>query len=227
MLSHAQQTELVRGIIFKKGMLEKISGASITNLRTLVTTKSNFYGEFISQAAIGDTLMVEKEGFTVFKQAITSYSPLYITMLPNIVLDQVTIQGQTKKQELSEVMKDYRSKGLYFDGKPPVLAYIFNPLTALHEAFGKTGGAARTFKKYAEREQQATEVDRRYTPDLVSKTTGLTGIELQHFMENYKPSYEDLQKWADYDIIVYIKKSYENYKKVGYQAPVDIFHSKP
>lgn len=227
LLTKAQQAEYVRGILFKKGMLEKIAAATITNLKTNESSKSNFYGEFIIKASIGDTILVEKEGFTPYKQGVDSYSPLYITLLPSITLDQVTIQGQTKKQELNGVITDYRKKGIYFDGDPPVLARIFNPLTTLHELFGKDAKNEKRFIKYAKREQEATEVDRRYTPELVSKTTGLTGDDLKHFMENYRPSYDDLKKWADYDIIAYIKKSYETFKKVGYQAPVDIFHSKP
>ncbi|QQL48863.1 hypothetical protein [Mucilaginibacter ginkgonis] len=222
-----QQRQTVRGIIFKKGMLEKIAEAQVTNLNTGVISKSNFYGEFITQAAIGDSIIIEKTGYTPFKQTITSYSPLYITLSPPITLNQVNITGQTKKQELNDVVNTYRSKGLYYDGKPSVLGAIFSPLTAMHELFGSDAKNERRFMKYAKREQEDAEVMRRYTPQLVSKTTGLEGVELQHFMENYTPEHDDIVKWNDYQIIVYIKNSYETYKKVGYQPPVDIFKSNP
>ena len=226
-LAMAQQRELVRGIIYKKGMLEKVAQANITNLNTGVASKSNFYGEFIMQAAIGDSIIVEKQGYTPFKQTIASFSPLYITLSPPIILNQVNITGQTKRQELNDVVNTYRSKGLYYDGKPSVLASVFSPVTALHELFGKDAKNERRFMRYDKSEQEAAEVNRKYTPQIVSRATGLTGVELQHFMDNYTPAHDDIVKWGDYEIIVYIKKSYETYKKVGYQAPVDIFKSNP
>jgi len=223
LFSYAQQVENIRGIVFKKGMLEKIAGANITNLKTNVTTTSSLYGEFSAKVSVGDTLLVEKPGFTPYKQAIGSFSTLYISLLPAINLNEVTIKGQTKKQELSGFMNDYRSKGVYYDGKPSVLNYITNPLTSLYEVFGKTPNQARNFANFAKKENEATEVDRKYTPELVSRTTGLQGDSLRLFMLSYRPSHDDIAKWADYETIMYIKKSYTAFKKNGAIVPVDIF----
>lgn len=208
-------------------MLEKIADADITNLKTNITTKSNLYGEFNTRVSVGDTLLIQKEGFTPFKQPITSFSTLYVSLLPSITLNQVTIKGQTKKQELDEVMGIYRSKGLYFDGKPPPLAYVFNPLTTINELFGKTAGQQRRFAQFAKNENEAVQVDRKYTPDLVSRTTGLKGDSLRMFMLSYRPAHDDIVKWGDYEVIVYIKKSYESFKKTGFITPVNIFKSNP
>ncbi|OKS89284.1 hypothetical protein RG47T_4768 [Mucilaginibacter polytrichastri] len=225
LFSQAQQAEIIRGIVFKKGMLEKIASANITNLKTSVTTTSNLYGEFIARVSVGDTILIEKPGFTPYKQAITSFSTLYISLLPAISLNEVTIKGQTKKQELSGYMNDYRSKGIYYDGKPNVLNYITNPITSLYEAFGKAPSQARNFARFAKKEQEATEVDSKYTPQLVSRTTGMTGDSLRLFMLSYRPSHDDIAKWGDYEIILYIKKSYISYKKNGDIVPVNIFKS--
>ncbi|WP_139235666.1 hypothetical protein [Mucilaginibacter polytrichastri] len=206
-------------------MLEKIASANITNLKTSVTTTSNLYGEFIARVSVGDTILIEKPGFTPYKQAITSFSTLYISLLPAISLNEVTIKGQTKKQELSGYMNDYRSKGIYYDGKPNVLNYITNPITSLYEAFGKAPSQARNFARFAKKEQEATEVDSKYTPQLVSRTTGMTGDSLRLFMLSYRPSHDDIAKWGDYEIILYIKKSYISYKKNGDIVPVNIFKS--
>jgi hypothetical protein len=225
LLSEAQQVESIKGIIFKKGMLEKLGTVSVTNLKTKIVAYSNLYGEFTAKVSIGDTLLIEKQGFTSIKQPVTSYSTLYITMLPEINLNQVTIKGQTKKQELAEVMDTYRSKGIYYDGHPPILAYIFEPLTTLHELFGKTANQEKHFAEVAKTELQLNEVDRRYTPMLVSKVTGLTGDELKKFMNNFTPPYDDLVKWNDYDLIQYIKRSYAGYKKLGnrQQSAAEVF----
>jgi hypothetical protein len=223
MLSYGQQVEAVRGIVFKKGMLEKIAGANITNLKTNVTTSSNLYGEFNAKVSVGDTLLIVKEGYTPFKQAISNFSTLYISLLPSIALNEVQVKGQTKKQELSGFMNDYRSKGIYYDGKPSILNYITNPITALYEAFGKGPSQARNFAKFAKTEQEATDVDKKYTPEIVSRTTGMQGDSVRMFMLSYRPSHDDIAKWGDYEIILYIKKSYASFKKNGAVVPVDIF----
>lgn len=225
LLGLAQQTQNIRGIIFKKGMLEKLSAVKLTNTRTGIQSVSNLYGEFSAKVAIGDTLVIEKQGFTTINEVITSYSTLYITMLPEIKLNEVTVKGQTKKQEVNEVVKDYRSKGIFYDGKPPLLAYVFQPLTVLHELFGSDAKNERRFMKHAQNELQQNEVDRRYTPELVSRITGLTGHDVKTFMANYTPSYDDMIKWNDYDLIQYIKRSYEGYKKLGnhQQSAAEVF----
>jgi hypothetical protein len=37
-------------------------------------------------------------------------------------------------------------------------------------------------------------------------------------MEYYKPSYEDLKTWGDYELIKHIKTNYEYYRKNGDKA---------
>lgn len=217
------QSQTIRGITFKRSMLQKIADVDITNLKTADVSRSGSFGDFTIKANLGDTLQFEKPGFTIVKQVVASYSPLYVILLPNINLGEVSIRGQSKKQELNDVVNDYRSKGIYYDGKPPALAYVFQPLTVLHELFGSDAKNERRFMRYAKGEMEATEVSRKYTPRLVSNTTGLTGVELDHFMDNYTPAHDDIVKWNDYQIIMYIKKSYETYKRVGYKPPVDIF----
>jgi hypothetical protein len=222
----AQQLQSIKGIVYKKGMLEKVAAASITNLKTNAVTTSNLYGEFYAEVSIGDTLLIEKPGFTPFKQTITNFNTLFISLLPSISLNEVTIKGQTKKQELNGIINDYRSKGLYYDGKPPVSAYLpisGSPLTVLHELFGSDAKNQRRFMKFAKNENEATDIDRKYTPELVTKTTGLQGDSLRIFMQNYRPTHEQIAKWADYETIVYIKKSYADFKQNGAKAPVNIF----
>lgn len=224
------QLKSIRGIVYKKGMLEKISQASITNLKTSAVTTSNLYGEFYAEVNMGDTLLIEKPGFTPFKQTITNLNTLFITLLPSIALNEVTIKGQTKKQELNGIINDYRSKGLYYDGKPPVTAYLpfsGSPLTVLHELFGSDAKNERRFMRYAKSENEATEIDRKYTPDLVSKTTGLQGDSLKLFMQSYRPTHDQIAKWADYETIIYIKKSYADFKKNGAKPVENIFKLNP
>jgi len=126
-------------------------------------------------------------------------------------LEQVDIRGQSKKAELDGIKKEFRDKGSFYAGKPPLLSYIFTPLTALYELFGSTPKKARRFGKYYATEMQQTEIDGFFNESLIQKNTELSGKELENFMLNYRPDYSKSKNWTEYDAVKYIRDSYKQY----------------
>src|ERR1700748_1983724 len=123
--ANAQETFVVRGVVSKSAAsVERVAQVYITNLRSKETSMSDDLGWFSIKAAIGDTILFGKLNFTDQKVVITSKNDLPVYMQAVIQLQQVTIQGQTKKQELNEVMEGYRKQGIYYNGKPPVMSYF-------------------------------------------------------------------------------------------------------
>lgn len=193
----------------------RLAGVLISNKHTKATLLTNDQGVFAIQASIGDTLEFSRIDFTTTQQVIYGPADVVIAMQQTINLSQVDIQGQTKKQELSQVMDQYRKKGVYYNGEPPALSMITSPLNGLYEMFGKDPARARRFAAYAKQEQEASEDHGKYNRELVKKITNLPDDELQKFMDAFTPSHQDLQKWTSYEVIVYIKKSLESYRKYG------------
>lgn len=172
-------------------------------------------GNFSTKAQKGDTLLFSKTGFTPQKESYNGYD-MVVYLQPEIQLSQVVIRAQTKKQELNDILGNYRSKGTFYNGKPPALSFISNPITGLYELFGKTPGQARRFAAFAQRENEETSVDRRYNRPFVMHVTGITDTLIaQSFMDYYRPQYIDVKAWSDYDLINHVKKAYEGYKKGG------------
>jgi len=214
-LTYAQQTLTIKGIIFKKSTPDRISQAVITDLKTQTPMMSDELGGFSIKASVGDTLEITKTGYTPQRIAITNNDDLVIYMQPVVELNQVTIKSQSKQQELSEVMKEYRSQGIYNDGKSlPFWQFVNSPITAFYNLFGKTPAQARRFAEYAKNEQEASTVDKRYTKELVKSVTKMSSDdEVDKFMVAYRPSYQDMKEWNDYQLIQFIKKSYNYYLK--------------
>lgn len=79
----------------------------------------------------------------------------------------------------------------------------------MYNLFSKQAKNARKLHRAIEVDYNEAEIDHRYTPSLVSNLTGLTEKELIHFMKNYRPTYEFVNKASDYEMIVFIKKSYQ------------------
>ncbi len=209
----AQQLSTINGVVFKKPGTERAAGILVKNLRDREIAICNELGGFSIKAAIGDTLLFSKIGIAEQKIVIVGPGDIVVYVQPVIKLAEVTIQGQTKRQELNEVMGQYRSEGTFYNGKPPVLSFLSSPITGIYELFGTTPGRARRFAAYSKGELEFAEVQRRYNLALVKRVTNAPDSTAKKFMEYYTPSFEDLKEWDDYELIRRIKKSYEYYDK--------------
>jgi hypothetical protein len=210
----AQQPFTIRGTIFKRPGIERAAQILIRNLRSKDLMVCDELGGFSIKAAIGDTLLFSKTNFTDQKVVVTGPGDLLVYMQPVIKLAEVTIKGQTKRQELGEIMGQYHSEGTFYNGKPPILSFLASPITGFYELFGTTPGRARRFAAYSKGELEYTEVQRRYTLALVKRVTNTSDSTAKKFMEYYTPSFEDLKEWDDYELIRRIKKSYDYYDKM-------------
>jgi len=219
---HAQQQVLtVKGVVCKKGNTERLAQAVITDLKTRVVMMSDELGGFNIKTAVGDTLLFSKIGFADQKQVVAGAEDIFIYMQPVIHLDQVNIKDKSTQQELNDVTNTYRSKGLYFDGKPSVWDVLNSPLTGLYEMFGKDAKNERHFIKFSKDEMEAAGVRKRYNAQLVKHVTALPDSDVVKFMQQYTPSPEDIKAWNDYELITHIKQYLEYFKEHKNDMPME------
>lgn len=208
----AQDEFSLNGVVMANGAGTRIALAEITNQRTGTTVGSNDMGLFRIKALVGDTLIIVKRDFRDKKAVVGSPKDILITLnRESNTLSEVNIRGKSKKMELDELKREYRNKGSFYQGKPPVLSYFFKPLTALYELFGSTPKNARRFGKYYATELQQTEIDGFFNESLIRNNTDLEGKELENFMLNYRPDYKKSKNWTSYDAVKYIRDSYQHY----------------
>jgi hypothetical protein len=204
--ARAQQEFNINGVIYKQGSADRVSQATVTDVQSQVIMMSDELGGFTIKAAKGDTLLFKRSGYMSLTQVVTGPADIVTYMHPVLVLEEVVVKGETPKKEIEDVKNVYRSKGLYFDGKPPWTAFIFSPLTAFYELFSADAKHERHFAQFSKNEMEAVEVDRRYTKELVKRVTDLSDDDVTKFMQQYRPSYEDIRGWNDYDLVSHIKK---------------------
>ena len=210
----AQEKGIIRGVVMEKGTSNRVAAAQVLNKRTSAQVRSDDFGFFQIGAFVGDTLMIYKQDYTDVNMAIATEKDLLVHLSrASHSLEQVNIYGQTKRQEMDDVKQEFRNKGSFYGGKPPVLSYVFTPLTAIYELFGRTPKNARRFGKYYTSEVQQTEVDAYFNESLIRKHTDLKDAALEIFMLNYRPDYELVKKWTDYDAIKYIQDSSKKFKE--------------
>ncbi|WP_133261191.1 hypothetical protein [Pedobacter changchengzhani] len=207
--NHAKgQDFLVKGVVFEKGTNIRIALAEIVNKRTQLGIGSNDLGIFEIKANIGDTLYIRKRDM-LEQQIIVQGDKSIIIYLVRAVnqLEDVTIKGQSKKQDLEDIKQEFRNKGVYKDGKSSVLSSIFHPLNAIYNLFGSEPKNARRFSRYADNEIKQSQIDVYFNSTIISNNSNLTGQNLEKFMLDYRPEFDKVQYWNSYDYIKYIKES--------------------
>ena len=209
-LLFAQDIKL-SGVVLDKESKQRIALAEVSNKQNKYSVGSNDIGIFIIKASIGDTLLITKRGFNDQFLVIKSASDLIIYLNRGISLNTVEIKGERKQQTLDAIKRDFKNKGSFYAGKPPFLAFLFTPLTAIYELVGRTPKNARRFSRYYATEMQQTHIDAFFNKSIIGSNTGLTGKELDNFMMNYRPAYEQSKNWNTYDGLKWIKESYKKY----------------
>lgn len=213
-IAMAQQIEY-RGAVMSYEDGKRIAEAEITNLNTKQKILSNAMGVFSIAGKEGDTLRVTKADYSEMETILRGVSDVIIRLKPSFQLNEVNVYGQSKKDQLDDVMDDFRRKGNYYNGKPPPLAYVLSPISALHGLFGKTPKNARRFQSYMNVELEQSVVDRKFNIAIVQNSTGLSGDDLINFMDLYRPSFRQAENWNEYDVHAYIKRSLDNFEASG------------
>lgn len=208
----AQQDFLLKGVIFQKQSDFRIANALVFNPKNKITVGTDYTGTFSIKATLGDTLKIFKKDYADNYYVVESQKDAVIQLSQVIQLNEVRIVGQSRKQELDEAMRQYRGQGSFYNGKPPVLAAIASPLTGLYELFGKTPGQARRFQAFSKTETEQINIDKRFNAAIVKQNTDLTDAQIEVFMDIYRPSYDQILHWNDYDLINYITTSAKQLK---------------
>ncbi|RNL55164.1 hypothetical protein [Pedobacter jejuensis] len=202
------QDFIVKGVVLEKGSNVRVALASITNLRTKTGVTSNDLGMFQLKAAIGDTLQIGKTYLNDQRILVLGRQDILIYMIRgSTTLNEVTILGSTKKQDLADIKRDFQSKGVFNGGKSSFLSAVFNPINGLYNLIGKDPKNARRFSRYADNEIKQSQIDVYFNPSIIKNNTELRGDTLEKYMIDYRPEFQKAQYWNSYDYIKYIKES--------------------
>jgi hypothetical protein len=208
----AQTDKVQQGVIFKKGTNSRIANAEIVNRNKKTKVHSNDFGIFRIMASANDTLVISGAGYLTQHLAVIDFKDLVVYLQAASELQEVHVTEQTIRQELDEARNSYRSKGVYYKGKPPLYLLIFKPLTFINELVGKNAAQARRFNKFADREIDYYEVSGKFNNTAIKRTVPIKDDELEDFKSKYWPTAEQVKRWNDYDVITYIKRSYAEFK---------------
>ncbi|MDM1294429.1 carboxypeptidase-like regulatory domain-containing protein [Sphingobacterium sp. N143] len=220
---------------------DKHSGDFLMGVSIKVTSRSTFsdgYGKFILPGIhLGDTITFSSIGYREVKYIVnnTNLDNLVIYMeQTTILLDEVKVNPLRNYKADSLKFREEFAKA--FNYSKPKFKDIFitknyssnvprSPYQASNSTaslisvdvlsvismLGKKRNPQSKLQQKLIKEEEERYLDHTFSKRMVQSLTGLKGDSLQSFMQLYRPDIDKAKHMSDYDIILYIKKSYHEY----------------
>lgn len=241
---YAQQ---VTGLVVDETTKTPIINATVRS--SSYTTFTTATGRFsLNNVHFGDTITISHMGYESYYFAYTNSSIsetlLILLKVSPIALREVTIKGirnytqdsLNRRKEFASVFahKAPKFKDIFINRSTNTSAhyYPFQNSTAtlvsvnLLSVIGLLTKNKTPVSKLQEKllkEEEYNYVDHVFSKQKVQALTSLKGDSLQNFMNEYRPSIEKAKQMTDYQLLLYIKKSYgefiKTYKPENFPSP--------
>lgn len=215
------QDKPVQGIVFDKDTKQRLTRVYIFNTRSGEGFYNNTKGEFKTNAREGDLLVAALQGYGVDTISIRSENTILFYLKRNsIQLREVIVRDSLKSptDQLKQTQEEYKDaykrgtvKDVLTTGGSNGGGGAGLSITALYNLLSKEGRNARQLQKIIERDYRDAMIEYRFTRSLVNRVTGLNSERLTDFKQQYKPGYYFILQANDYELIEYIKQSYQRY----------------
>ena len=208
----------IEGIVFDKHTKQRISQVYIYNTDNDEGGYNNTRGEFSLNASPGDILIAAAKGYYPDTLIVANKKVVLFNMeRSSIWLDEVSVIARRSPEERLETNKREYSTA-YSKGNAGSIFSVAPTgagvsIDALYKLISREGKNSRRLQEIIEQDYRESVIDYRFTPDLVSNVTGLTGTTLADFMRQYRPSYYFILSANDYNLAFYIRSSLAQYRQ--------------
>ncbi len=230
----------INGLLLDKTTRKPLANATVNSATSL--TFSSAKGEFhIQKPASGDTLRITCIGYRPVTLTVGLFTPdtLKVYLDPaTIALKQVDIKAvydprldsiRTRK-EFSNVF-GYSNRGTLKGALLNNSSTNYAPsnnvssannattlasvnLLSVFNYFNRNNTPTAKLQKKMLKDEQLGYVDRQFSREKITSLTSLKGDSLTDFIDKYRPTVDELKLMSDYDMIIYIKKSYSEFLKI-------------
>jgi len=208
----SQALQAQQGAIFRAGTNELLLNVQIINKQNPYKVKPNGFGTFSILAKQGDTLEITGDGYNEDTCIVSNFSFKNIYLKPSSnELKEVVISVSSLQQDLQEAQNGYRKKAVFYTGAPHYYYIFLKPMTFIYENFKSEVIQARHFKKFAHEQLENDKIYQRFNSYTIKKAIPINDEELGDFKSAYYPTVKQITAWSDYDLDVYLKKSYKDY----------------
>ncbi|MGO3109483.1 MAG: carboxypeptidase-like regulatory domain-containing protein [Sphingobacterium sp.] len=223
-------------------VVDQTTNSPIINAKVMTSSHGTFTsatgGFSLDNVPFGDTITVSHMGYQTYyverRNSTKSDTMLIILESTPIALQEVIITGTrnytqdslNRRKEYAAVFADKspRFKDIFIS-KSANTSSRYSPfqnstaslvsvnLLSVIGLLTKNKRPVSRLQKRLLKEEEYNYVDRVFSKGKVQSLTPLRGDSLQSFINEYRPSIEELEHMTDYDLILHIKESYKEFTK--------------
>ncbi len=213
--------QTLKGVVVDGETGKPLYPVTIVNLNLKTTVYTDDKGQYSIEAKTGDIISFSYIGYNA-TQYITppsiSVNTLKVRMVPmNVQLNEFTLKpGYTPYQRDSVERAQTYKKELVAPNKNVTVGFdngvaINGPITFLASKLGAGDKEKKKFRKDYKVWEENRFIDTRYTPELVTSMTGLSGDTLADFMNTHPMDYDFARAASDLEIKMWIRYNYKEY----------------
>jgi hypothetical protein len=187
-----------------------ISNVIINNVNSDISTVSDSFGKFSIAAANGHLLEFRHNEYQTIRVRIPQGSiPPYFRILMAKHQMKKTEDKNNKNFHDDSIKNHNLYKSELEFAQLSTIQSISHPFSAL----SKKNRQIWAFQKSYEQYEQEKYIDYTFNENIVAHITGLSGDSCRGFLKMYRPSYAKLRSMKDYELLQYIKKSANAYRR--------------
>jgi len=184
-----------------------LAGVRIENIHTRARFTTDSSGAFRVEAGPDQLLEFRVPGYQVLRLRIPRGEPAgyYALQMNRSTIDIAEV-------EIRDRNLDYRKDSVR-DRETYARALDFPTMTAMDvlnhpfSAISRTNRRTWAFQREYAVHQQEKFVDFMFNPRVIRDLTGLSGEAARRYMARYRPTYEQLRAWSEYDFYAYVKRT--------------------
>lgn len=212
----AQTQKIYNGVVMQQGTKTRLDSVQIYNKLTRSKVMSNSWGTFSISVNQGDTLELSREDYESKVITVTDSLNNILLLKPLFIgLKEVIVYGSSVKNDLLETQRIFRGKGVFYTGRPHYYYLFLKPMTFVYENFKGEVIRARKFKKFAKSESDNYDISARFNEAIIKKNAPVKDDEMTNFKSKYRPTIEQVRTYSNYQMIDYIKRSYQEWTLTG------------
>ncbi len=201
---------IMKGRVFDYKTNQPMANVNIVNTYTETGLTTDSTGLFTLEVAPGHLVEFRRIGYKISRVRVeTSQLPYYNIAMREGAIDlmEVEIKGNSYKLDSIEKRETYKWAIEHY--KLSGLDIIQHPFDAL----SKRNRQIWAFQKHYEYFEKEKFINYVFNERLIKQLTQMDSVQTAEYMYYYRPTYEQLQAWTEYEFYEYIKTTGKAYMR--------------
>lgn len=206
--------QTISGIVTEAQTGQSLYPVSVINVSTQQTVYTNQFGAFTISADEGQQLVFSMVGYKEQRKYITA----------ELIKNGIKVALPILSYELNEFILRPKYTPYQLDSLRRRSTYkrtlawqrtnsVMSPVSFIADRISKKSRSRLEFQRNFIKWEGEKFIDTRYTPELVSKLTGLTGDSLGHFMNAYPMEYDYARNATELELNMWVRYHYRLWMK--------------